>query len=75
MVNMPFRPAGNRRRFAEKEGAPWQRMNIGAKHATANSPQRRISEHGKSKPACPKCKGRNVKQQISTFQTKTSRKS
>ena len=35
----------------------------------------RISEHGKSKPACPKCKGRNVKQQISTFQTKTSRKS
>jgi putative FmdB family regulatory protein len=37
--------------------------------------EERISEHGKSKPACPKCKGHKVKQLVSTFQTKTSRKS
>jgi putative FmdB family regulatory protein len=34
-----------------------------------------ISEHGKTKVACPKCKGKKVKQSISTFTTKTSRKS
>jgi putative FmdB family regulatory protein len=34
-----------------------------------------VAEHGKSKVACPKCKGRNVKQLISPFLTKTSRKS
>lgn len=34
-----------------------------------------ISEHSKNKPACPKCKSKKVKQQISTFITKTSRKS
>lgn len=35
----------------------------------------RISEHGKTKVTCPKCKSGKVKQQISTFQVKTSRKS
>jgi putative FmdB family regulatory protein len=34
-----------------------------------------ISEHGKTKVACPKCKGAKVKQSISVFTTKTSRKS
>jgi putative FmdB family regulatory protein len=34
-----------------------------------------ISEHGKTKVACPKCKGKKVKQGISLFTTKTSRKS
>jgi len=34
-----------------------------------------ISEHGKAKVACPKCKGTKVVQRISAFQTKTSRKS
>jgi putative FmdB family regulatory protein len=34
-----------------------------------------IVEHGKAKAACPKCKGKKVKQVISTFITKTSRKS
>ncbi len=34
-----------------------------------------ISEHGKGKIACPKCKSAKVKQRISTFTTKTSRKS
>ncbi len=35
----------------------------------------RMSEHGKKKVACPKCKSEKVKQQISAFQVKTSRKS
>ena len=34
-----------------------------------------ISEHDKGKVACPKCKRKNIKQQVSTFQTKTSKKS
>jgi len=34
-----------------------------------------ISEYEKKKPGCPKCKSRKVKQQISSFQTVTSRKS
>jgi len=34
-----------------------------------------ISEYEKKKPSCPKCKSRNVKQQISSFQTVTSKKS
>ena len=34
-----------------------------------------ISEHEKNKASCPKCKGKKVKQSISTFTTKTSRKS
>jgi putative FmdB family regulatory protein len=34
-----------------------------------------IAEHGKAKVACPKCKGKKVKQQITPFLTKTSRKS
>ncbi len=34
-----------------------------------------ISEHGKEKIACPKCRSVKVKQRISTFTTKTSRKS
>jgi putative FmdB family regulatory protein len=34
-----------------------------------------ISEHDKKKVSCPKCRKKNVKQQISTFQTQTSRKS
>ncbi|MCX5834413.1 MAG: zinc ribbon domain-containing protein [Deltaproteobacteria bacterium] len=34
-----------------------------------------IYEHDKKKVACPKCRKKNVKQRISTFLTKTSRKS
>jgi putative FmdB family regulatory protein len=34
-----------------------------------------ISQHGKTKVACPKCKSAKVKQSISAFTTKTSRKS
>ena len=33
-----------------------------------------ISEHDKAKPSCPKCKGKKVKQSISIFTSKTSRK-
>lgn len=35
----------------------------------------RISEHGTAKVVCPKCKSARVKQIISAFTTKTSRKS
>ncbi|MBA4396592.1 MAG: zinc ribbon domain-containing protein [Syntrophus sp. (in: bacteria)] len=34
-----------------------------------------IAEYGKAKVDCPKCKSKNVKQQISLFIAKTSRKS
>ena len=34
-----------------------------------------IAEHEKKKFKCPKCNGTKVSQQISSFQTKTSRKS
>jgi len=34
-----------------------------------------ISEHSTTKASCPKCKSKKVKQVISTFITKTSRKS
>ena len=34
-----------------------------------------LAEHEKGKYRCPKCKNSRVEQQISTFQTKTSRKS
>ena len=34
-----------------------------------------ISEHETTKVSCPKCKGKRVKQSLSTFTTKTSRKS
>ena len=34
-----------------------------------------ISEHEKDKVTCPKCKSTKVKQSISPFTTKTSRKS
>lgn len=34
-----------------------------------------ISEHDKAKVSCPKCKSKKVKQSISLFTTKTSRKS
>jgi len=34
-----------------------------------------ISEYEKKKFRCPKCKSAKVKQQISSFQTKTSKKS
>ncbi|MBW1901060.1 MAG: zinc ribbon domain-containing protein [Deltaproteobacteria bacterium] len=34
-----------------------------------------ISEYEKKKFRCPKCKSRRVKQQISSFQVKTSKKS
>jgi len=34
-----------------------------------------ISEYEKKKVYCPECKGTNVKQQITHFQTKTSKKS
>jgi putative FmdB family regulatory protein len=34
-----------------------------------------FSEHDKGKVTCPKCKSKKVKQQISLFTAKTSRKS
>lgn len=34
-----------------------------------------ITEHDKARAACPKCKGKKVQQVVSTFITKTSRKS
>jgi putative FmdB family regulatory protein len=34
-----------------------------------------MADRDKGKIRCPACKKRNVKQQISTFQTKTSKKS
>ena len=34
-----------------------------------------ISDHGKTKVKCPKCKSTKVKQNISLFTVKTSRKS
>ncbi len=34
-----------------------------------------ISEHEKKKTKCPKCKSSKVKQQITPFQTQTSKKS
>jgi putative FmdB family regulatory protein len=34
-----------------------------------------ISEHADAKVKCPKCKSAKVKQQLSSFQVKTSRKS
>jgi putative FmdB family regulatory protein len=34
-----------------------------------------ISQYEKKDFQCPKCKGKKVKQQITPFQTKTSRKS
>ena len=34
-----------------------------------------ISEHETTKVSCPKCKGKRVKQSVSAFTTKTSRKS
>ena len=34
-----------------------------------------ISEHGKKKVTCPKCKSQKVTQQVTSFQTKTSKKS
>lgn len=34
-----------------------------------------ISEHGKGKVICPKCKSAKVKQSLSAFTAKTSRKS
>jgi putative FmdB family regulatory protein len=34
----------------------------------------RLEEHEKKNYACPHCKSRDVKQQISLFQTKTCRK-
>jgi putative FmdB family regulatory protein len=34
-----------------------------------------ISEHGKKQVVCPKCKGKKIKQQVTSFQTKTSKKS
>ncbi|MBM4271172.1 MAG: zinc ribbon domain-containing protein [Deltaproteobacteria bacterium] len=34
-----------------------------------------FSEHGKAKVTCPKCKSKKVKQLVSIFTAKTSRKS
>ncbi len=34
-----------------------------------------ITEHRKKKPACPKCKSKKVRQQISGFHAITSKKS
>lgn len=39
------------------------------------SAQLTLSEYEKKNYGCPKCKSKKVKQQISLFQTKTSRKS
>jgi putative FmdB family regulatory protein len=39
------------------------------------SMQLSLADYEKKKYACPKCKSRKVKQQITIFQTKTSRKS
>ena len=39
------------------------------------SVQHSIAEHDKVKVDCPKCKSKKVKQQVSPFLTKTSRKS
>jgi len=45
----------------------------GCKHVF--SIYRRISDRERSKPSCPKCKGKKTQQQISSFNVKTSRKS
>jgi putative FmdB family regulatory protein len=37
--------------------------------------QLRLADYEKKKYACPKCNSKKVKQQITSFQTKTSRKS
>jgi len=37
--------------------------------------QMSLAEYEKGKFKCPKCKGRQIKRQISTFLTKTSKKS
>jgi putative FmdB family regulatory protein len=37
--------------------------------------QLRLADYEKKKWACPKCKSRRVKQEITSFQTQTSRKS
>ncbi|MFQ5693733.1 MAG: FmdB family zinc ribbon protein [Nitrospinota bacterium] len=34
-----------------------------------------VSEYEKRRPTCPKCKGRKISRVISSFTTKTSRKS
>ncbi len=34
-----------------------------------------LAEHGKKKVSCPKCKSKKVKQELTHFMTKTSRKS
>lgn len=34
-----------------------------------------MADHDKAKVTCPKCKGKKVRQVVSTFITKTSRKS
>lgn len=35
----------------------------------------RISQHNRSRPACPKCKGKAVQQLFSSFFAKTTKKS
>jgi putative FmdB family regulatory protein len=37
--------------------------------------QMHLADYEKGKFKCPKCKGQKVKKQLSTFQTKTSKKS
>lgn len=49
----------------------YQCQNCGKKFSIISS----ISEHSATKVSCPKCKSKKVKQVISTFMTKTSRKS
>ncbi len=39
------------------------------------SVEQSITEHGKRRPACPKCKSRAVEPMLSTFFAKTGRKS
>ena len=39
------------------------------------SDEQSISEHGKRRPACPKCKSRALEQVFSAFFAKTGRKS
>jgi putative FmdB family regulatory protein len=46
-----------------------------AKCRTRFSQQQGIAEHGRRRPACPKCKSRVVEQVFSPFFAKTVRKS
>jgi len=63
----------NARRKGGFEMPTYEYVCLGCNHEF--SVTHSISEHEKAKVACPKCKGKKVKQQISVFQVKTSKKS